>query len=556
MSTPQGTIPTTSERWWTLTAVCLGTFMLFLDLTVVNVALPAIQQDLSATFDQLQWVIDAYALALAAFLLTAGTIADRLGRTRIFAAGALAFTVASISCGLAGTATMLNLSRGAQGLGAAVMYAVGPAMIAASFHGRERGAAFGIFGATSGVAVAAGPLIGGVLTEVDWRWVFYLNIPVGILILTVVALCVRDRRTSRRRGLDPIGLVLFSSGLFALIFGIIRAPVVGWTDPRTATALALAALALLGFGIAERRVRNPMLDTALFSNRSFNGLSGATFAINFAVTATILFSVLWMQGVLGYSAIETGLRFLPLTGVLLVSWAVGGVLSARVSTATLIGISLVFTGSGFLLMRLAGVGDQWTALLPAFVIAGLGMGLHNPPRASASVALVPAEDSGMGAGINETFQQAGAALGVAVLGALAHRTVHSELENALGGTLTTDELNTAADAVASGALAPLRAAGQDIAEASDAAFLTAWHQVTTIAGIVTLLGAVAAFTLIRRRDFLVDPAAADPHAVSAVPAAEAPTALSAAVIAPTHPVAPAGPTEQQPMSSSTTGVRP
>ncbi|QII09255.1 MFS transporter (plasmid) [Rhodococcoides fascians A25f] len=523
MSTPEST-QSAPERWWTLTAVCLGTFMLFLDLTVVNVALPAMQRDLSASFEQLQWVIDAYALALAAFLLTAGSIADRLGRTRLFVIGALAFTLASVACGLAGSATLLNAARGVQGLGAAVMYAVGPAMIAATFHGRQRGTAFGIFGATSGIAIAAGPLIGGILTEVDWRWVFYLNIPVGLIILAVVALKVRDHQTSTaRRGLDPLGLALFSAGLFALIFGIIRAPVVGWTDPRTAIALAVGVLALFGFAAVERRVRNPMLDTVLFKNRSFNGLSAATFAINFAVTATILFSVLWMQGVLGYSAIETGLRFLPLTGVLLISGAVGGILSARISTSILIGISLLCTGIGFLLFRVADVGDSWTALLPGFVIAGLGMGLHNPPRASAAVALVRAEDSGMGAGINETFQQVGAALGVAVLGALAHRTIESELDTVYGSALSPDQLDATVDAVASGAVASLQETGQDVAGAAEIAFVSALHQVTTIAGIVTLIGAIAAFTLIRRKDFLVDPAAADPHAAASPLPRDAPS---------------------------------
>ncbi|PXX70664.1 EmrB/QacA subfamily drug resistance transporter [Nocardia tenerifensis] len=501
------------HRWWMLAAVCLATFMLFLDLTVVNVALPSIRADLDASFDDLQWVIDAYALGLAAFLLTAGSIADRVGRRRLFSIGLLVFTLASAGCGLAGAPAVLNIARGGQGLGAAIMYAVGPAMIAASFRGRQRGTAFGVFGAVSGVAIAAGPLLGGVLTEVDWRWVFFLNIPLGVLALVVVATRVRESTKPAARRVDYPGVVLFSSALLALVYGIIRGPVEGWTSLSAVGMIAAAVVLLAAFAVVQLRSRAPMFDVALFGNRSFAGLSAATFLINFSVNAVILFAVLWMQGVLELSAIETGVRFLPLTVVLLVAGAVGGVLSARVPISALIGTSLLCTGIGLLLMRWADPGSSWLVLLPAFIVAGIGMGLHNPPRANASVALVPAEDAGMGSGINETFQQAGSALGVAVLGAVAHAVIVAGLSSGIRD-LPADsaQLDAAADAVAVGALASLPErfppdAADAVAATAEMAFVDAFDTVVTVGGLVTLVGALLAYWLIRRKDFVLDPAA-------------------------------------------------
>lgn len=382
------------HRWWTLATVSVATFMLLLDITVVNVALPAIQVDMTATFGDMQWVIDAYALGLAAFLLTAGSLGDRIGRRRLFAAGLVLFTLASAACGFAGEPLVLNISRAVQGIGGAVLYAIGPALIAAEFHGKERGAAFGIFGAVTGVAVAAGPLIGGALTELDWRWVFFINVPLGVLALIVVWTRVAESAGRREHPIDYAGVVSFSVALVALVFGIIRAPIVGWTSATTLVSLALSVVMLAAFVIVELRTGYPMLDLGLLRNRTFDVLSIATFAINFAVLPAILFGVLWMQGVLGHSAIETGVRFLPLTAMLFVAAVAGGVLSARLPMNVLIGTALILSGVGFLLLLGIDANDSWTGALVPFMITGLGMGLFNPPRANAAVALVSAEDSG------------------------------------------------------------------------------------------------------------------------------------------------------------------
>ncbi|MRH92356.1 DHA2 family efflux MFS transporter permease subunit [Nocardia sp. SYP-A9097] len=502
----------TSARWWTLAAVSLSVFMLLLDLTVVNVALPPIQHDLRADFSEMQWVIDAYALALAALLLTAGSIADRIGRRRVFAAGLVWFTVASLLCGLAQGVLLLNLARGAQGIGAAVLYAVGPALIARDFVGRERGTAFGVFGAVSGLAIACGPLLGGVLTELSWRWVFLINVPVGLVGLIIIVTRVAESRLDHARPIDLPGVFTISGAMFALILAVLRGERDGWTSTRSIVTFLVAAALTVAFVLVERRAEHPMLDLKLFRNNTFRGLSAATFCFNFAVNAIILYVVLWLEGSLGMSAIATGLRFLPLTVVLFAAGAIGGVLSARVPIRVLMGGALLFAGVGFLLMLLVDVNSTWAVLLPGMVVAGIGMGAHNPPRANAAVALVPPEDAGMGAGVNESFQQGGVALGVAVLGAVAHHRIDAVFHTRLTESGNDTAYGHLAEQVAAGAGRDITTAVPDpartaVADAAQHAFLSGFHLVAGLGGIITLLGAAIAFATIRRRDFVVDPAA-------------------------------------------------
>ncbi len=396
-----------------LAAVSTATFMLLLDVTVVNVALPGIQRTLQATFIDLAWVIDAYALTLAAFLLTAGSLADRLGRRRVFVAGLALFTLASLLCGLAATPLMLNLARAAQGVGGAVMYAVAPALIAGGFTGRERGIAFGISGGVTGLAVAVGPLIGGALTDVSWRLVFLLNVPVGVLVAAVMLAKVAESRAGRGP-IDWPGVALLSSGLALLVFGLMRGGKDGWGSPLIIAMLAGAIALLVAFVRVELVRQAPMLDLGLFRNRSFIGLSLATVAINAAVYVALLFMVLHLQNTLGYTPFETGLRFLPFTLVLFVAAAVAGTFAAQIPARALIGGGSLAVAAGFLATRLA-AGSPWTELLAAMVLAGVGMGLFNPARAATAVDLVPLERAGMSSGISETFQQGGVALGIAAL---------------------------------------------------------------------------------------------------------------------------------------------
>src|SRR3954468_16870623 len=250
-----------NRKWWTLIAVCTGVFMLLLDITIVNVALPDMQQDLNASLSDLQWVIDAYALTLAALLLTAGSIADLAGRRKVFAAGIVIFTGGSLLCGLANSVTFLALARALQGTGGAIMFATSLALLAQAFAPSERGTAFGVFGAVTGIAVAIGPVLGGAITSgLSWRWIFFVNLPVGAVALAVTLLRVEESKAPGARRPDWPGCATFTIALAALVYGLIRSHPDGWGSATVAGALALAAVLLVAFVVIEARSAAPMLD--------------------------------------------------------------------------------------------------------------------------------------------------------------------------------------------------------------------------------------------------------------------------------------------------------
>jgi EmrB/QacA subfamily drug resistance transporter len=318
------------RKWWTLLAVSVATFMLLLDITVVNVALPSIREDLDASFTDLQWVLDAYALTLAALVLTAGSLADRLGRRRIFAAGLAIFTVASLLCALAPDPTFLNLARALQGVGGAVMFAVSLALIAQEFRGgRERGVAMGVYGATIGVAVAVGPLIGGALTDgLGWESIFYLNVPIGIAAIAITYLRLRESRDPNATRIDWAGVVTFSGALFLLVLALLRGNEEGWGSTQIVSLFIGSAVLLVAFVAIERRVREPMLPLALFRIPSFTGVQLAAFALSASLYAMFLYLTLYLQNYLGHTPFETGLRYLPATVVIFFSSAIAGGLGA------------------------------------------------------------------------------------------------------------------------------------------------------------------------------------------------------------------------------------
>ncbi|MEA2231615.1 MAG: hypothetical protein QOD83_1431 [Solirubrobacteraceae bacterium] len=335
------------RKWWTLLAVCLATFMLLLDITIVNVALPDIASELDASFSDLQWVIDAYALTLAALLLTAGSLADLLGRRRVFAFGLASFTIASVLCALAPNALVLILARGAQGIGGAAMFATSLALLAQEFHGRERGTAFGIWGATTGAAVAIGPLVGGALTSgFGWPSIFYLNVPIGIATLAIALKRLPESRDEDAGAVDWAGLLTFSGALFLLVFALIRGNEEGWESALIVTLFAGSALLLALFIAVERRQQRPMFDLSLFSNRTFAGASIAAFALSASMFAMFLYLTLYLQTILGHGPLETGLRFLPVTALSFVAAAVSGKLTARLPARALLGGGLALVGSG------------------------------------------------------------------------------------------------------------------------------------------------------------------------------------------------------------------
>ena len=423
------------RKWWTLIAVCIGTFMLLLDVTIVNVALPSIQTALKASFSDLQWVIDAYALTLAALLLTTGSLADLFGRRRIFVIGLVIFSLSSLASGLATTPLWLNLARGAQGVGGAAMFSTSLALIGASFQGRERGTAFGVWGAITGMAVAIGPVIGGALTTgLSWRWIFLVNVPIGVIAVVLCLARVEESKQPGARRPDLIGFVTFSGALGALVYALIKGNQSGWGSTPIVACLIGAAVLMIVFLIAEIVQRdNAMFDLELFRKPTFTGGSIAAFALSAGLFALMLYLTLYMQDVLKYSALETGLRFLVLSGGILLTSTLAGRLTAHVPIRFLIAPGLALVGAGLMLMRGLDASSGWTHLIPGFIVAGAGGGLINPPLASTAIGVVPPERAGMASGINSTFRQIGIATGIAGLGSLFSHTVRTHIVSLLGG---------------------------------------------------------------------------------------------------------------------------
>lgn len=406
------------RQWWTLVAVCLGTFMLLLDVTIVIVALPDIRTDLGARVSDVQWIVDAYALSLAALLLTAGSLADLLGRRRVYVAGLAVFTAASVLCGLAQSPLMLILSRAVQGVGGAVMFSTALALLAQTFHGRERGTAFGIWGAVTGISTALGPVLGGVLTSgLSWHWIFLVNLPVGIAAIVITLRTVEEVHPEHARRIDVPGVVVFTAGLLSLVYGLIRASDHGWSDGLVVGCLVAAALLLAAFPLVERAVPHPMLDLALFRKPTFVGGLVAAFGMNGSLFAIMLYLVLYLQDQLGYTALETGLRIMLITGATLLTAIPAGRLADRYPRL-LIAPGLALVGAGLLLMRGLDADTGWTHLIPGFVVAGLGSGLVNPTLASTAVGVVQPRFAGMASGINTTARQVGIAASVAALGSI------------------------------------------------------------------------------------------------------------------------------------------
>jgi len=462
------------RKWRTLTIVCVGIFMLLLDITIVNVALPKIQRDLHSSFTDLQWVVDAYSLMLASVVLNAGSLGDLLGRKRVFLTGIVLFTAASAACGAATSPLFLNLARGAQGIGGAIMFAVSLALLTQEFHGRERGTAFGIWGATIGAAVAIGPLVGGALTEwAGWRWIFFVNLPIGAACLVFGARVLHESRDEEHGGLDIAGQVILSVGLFAFVLGLLRGNDWGWSSGRVVGLLVGSAVALLVFGLVELRQERPMFDVRLFRVPAFAGAQIVAFTISSAMFAQFLYLTLYLQNILGYSPLQAGLRFLPLSMISFFAAPLAGRLSGRIPIRILLGTGMTLVALALYLMHGVHVSSGWTTLLAGFLIGGIGIGMVNPPLATTAVSVVPVQRAGMAAGVNNTFRQVGIATGIAGLGAI-FQTYYRP-----GGT--------------------------------PAQFVHGLNDILLVATFVAAAGAVLAFALVRGEDFVVSGQPAQAH---------------------------------------------
>lgn len=444
----------------TLAVVCLATAMLMLDIAVINTALPKIASDLHSGLTGIQWVVDAYTLALASVVLTAGSVADRIGRRLVLVAGIALFTATSLACALASDIAVLDASRALQGMGAAMMFASSLAILVDAFPApAERMKAFAAYGATMGASFAVGPLLGGLLTtELGWQAVFLVNLPLGLAAFAGTLAWLRESRDPFPRAIDWVGQATLTSGLFLLVLALLRGDDVGWGSTQTVAELAGAVVLLVAFVVTETRAEQPMLPLGLFRRRDFTAAQIAAFAISASFFALFLYITLYLQEVLHLSPIEAGLVYVPGTMLMFgVSGATSQLLKwVSAEVVTVAGLALV--SGGLALMTLAGAHSSWTALLPGELVICIGTGLFNPALAAVAMGSVPERQSGLGAGVNDAFRMGGVAVGVAAFGALipaAAALGHGSPESYVTGmhhAMVAGSALAAVGAIASGAL--------------------------------------------------------------------------------------------------------
>ncbi|HVU60857.1 MAG TPA: MFS transporter [Mycobacteriales bacterium] len=496
------------NKWWTLVAVSLGTFMLLLDITIVNVALPKIQDELHSSFSDLQWVVDAYALTLAALLLTTGALADMYGRKRLYVVGLAVFTVASVLCGVAQGSVMLELSRALQGIGGATMFSVSLALLAHAFRGKDRGVAFGVWGATTGFAVAVGPVLGGALVSgLSWRYIFFVNLPIGIGALALTIFRVDESRDPQPRKPDWWGFILFTAGLAGVIYALIEAGLTSFGSTRVVACFAAGGVLIAAFLVAERFVAHPMFELSLFRLPTFSGGAIAAFGISASIFSMLLYITLYLQDLLQYSALQTGVRLVILSGGILVVATIAGRVSSHVPVRLLIGPGLLIVGVSMLLMRGLSAGSSWTHLIPGMIVGGVGVGMINPPLASTAVGVVQPQRAGMASGINSTFRQVGIATGIALLGTLFSKKAGSDVTKQLAHTPLAGKAKALSGALQNGEatsylkhLPPQQV--QLAAHAARASFTAALNEILLVAAIIAFVAGALALALIRAKDFV------------------------------------------------------
>ncbi|MEP7225699.1 MAG: MFS transporter [Actinomycetota bacterium] len=449
-----------NRKWLTLAAVSFGLFMIMLDNTVVNVALPSIQRDLDADLSELEWIVTGYALTFASLMLVGGKLADAYGRRKIFVLGIVVFTLASLLCGLADSSEMLIAARVLQGAGAALMNPATLSIIAATFPPRERGTAIGIWAGTSAMALAIGPLVGGLITEhLDWQWIFFINIPIGILGIVASYLFIDESRDETHERLDLPGLVTSAVGLFALTYGLIEANTYGWSSARIVGAFVLAVISLVAFVQLERRQRAPMLPLELFRNGTYTGANLVMLLVALAMFGVFFFVSLYMQNILGYSPVQAGAAFLPMTILIILVAPVAGKTSDRIGSRGLVTTGMILIAVQLLMFSRLGIDASFWNLFPALVVGGIGMALTMTPSAAAATRSVPVDKAGVGSAVLNSARQVGGTMGIALMGAImAEKT---------GGERTPE------------------------------AFMRGFESALLVAAGVAIAGAVVAFTLVR-----------------------------------------------------------
>lgn len=486
------------RKWLPLLAICLGTFVLLVDVTIVNVALPDMAGDLHTSLSALQWVIDGYALTLAALLIGIGVVADRLGHRFVHVAGLAVFALASLASGLAPNPGVLIAARVVQGVGGAAMLATIFALLNSSYAGRDRGTAYGLWGAVSGASTAAGPLIGGPLTQsLSWRWIFFVNLPVSVVAIVTCLVVLRDAHNPTPRRIDVVGMALFTAAIGSLTFGMIRAGEHGWADPACWPVLVTGAVLLVAFTVAESRVRQPLLDLALLRDSTFSGVLAAALLLNLAAYVSFAYTSIWMQSVLDLTPVTAGLVGLPMSAAAFVVSATLGRMMHRLRARYVISVGILLIGVGDLLGAVLVHGSaSWPALLPGFFVVGIGVGTATPPLNSTGMSAAPADRGGMAAGAINTARQLGYAFGIALLGGV----FTSGAQHTLTGRVPSAD--AVAHAVASGrSAAVLQAAAPAsrtvVDEIIRAAAANGIQVLLTVAGVVGVAAAVISLLTIR-----------------------------------------------------------
>jgi EmrB/QacA subfamily drug resistance transporter len=498
-----------NSKWWTLAAMCFALFMIMLDNTVVNVALPSIQSDLNASISGLEWTINGYTLSFAVLIATGGRLGDILGRRRVFLIGVVLFAGSSATAGLAPTDTALVISRVVQGVGAALMMPATLSIITNAFPASERGKAIGTWAGVSALALAIGPLLGGFLTEhVSWRAIFYLNIPVaaGAIIATLFA--VRESRDdSVGREVDWTGTAFLTGGLTALVLALVEGNAWGWGSPRI-IALLVGSVVLLGaFLIIEGRVRAPIIQFEFLRSRNFVGASLVAFVISFAMLGMFFFMALYIQNILGYSPLEAGVRFLPTTLVIMVIAPIAGRLTDRIGPRPLIVAGLSIVAVSLFMQSLITVDSGYGSLLVPFILMGVGIALTMSPMSTAAMNAVATTKAGLASGMLSMSRMVGGTFGVAVLGAVFQASSRSELSSALTPIGVPEaRIDSIAEQVGSGGLDATLSSlpagqAQQAADAAREAFVTSLAGSIEISAFVAAAGAILALlTISAKRD--------------------------------------------------------
>ncbi|MES1246855.1 MAG: MFS transporter [Actinomycetota bacterium] len=408
------------RKWWTLAAVSFGLFMIMLDNTIVNVALPSIERDLHMTVSNLEWVVTAYALSFAALLITGGKLGDFYGRRRMFVLGLVIFTGSSLACGLAPNAGFLIGARAVQGAGSALMNPATLSIITATFEPKERGRAIGIWAGVSAMALSIGPLLGGIIVDnLNWNWIFFVNVPVGIAGIVVSQIVIRESRdTSAEQSIDFPGLATSGLGLLALCYALIEGNRHGWASGEIIGLFAAAVVLLAAFVLVERHQRLPMLDLSLFRNTTFAGANTVAMLVTLGMFGVFFFVSLYVQNILGYSPTRAGAVFLPMTVLITLIAPVAGNLSDKIGSRWLMGTGMALLGIGGLFWLRIGLHSSYWTLLPPMVIGGVGMAITMSPMTSAAMQSVPIDKAGVGSGVLNSFRQVGGSLGIALMGAI------------------------------------------------------------------------------------------------------------------------------------------